>query len=227
MVIPEILSCPSSYHTLQWKKSPTFKQKSRVVFVGLGWEFPRGWRKRNPRHKCGALENGLETASNMASLGIYLKFRGVPPVKQTWQWKITLSNSRYIFKWLSFHCHVSFLGCKHFWDSWDYIQILHQVFNYSDNFLGSQDQLGSWSDHFRVGTTGKNGVYICSGYIFGLPPGPHVHSHKCRFDSGFPNLKNVSLHPGGEKLASWVVTVVPKLYPNYISTMYPNSKKHQ
>ena len=30
--------------------------------------------------------------------------------KLTWQWKITRFNRRYIFKWLSFHCHVSFRG---------------------------------------------------------------------------------------------------------------------
>ena len=28
-----------------------------------------------------------------------------------WQWKITIFNRRYIFKWLFFHCHVSFRGC--------------------------------------------------------------------------------------------------------------------
>ena len=32
--------------------------------------------------------------------------------KLTWQWKITILNRRYIFKWLFFHCHVSFQGCN-------------------------------------------------------------------------------------------------------------------
>ena len=30
------------------------------------------------------------------------------PRKLTWQWKITILNRGYIFKWLFFHCHVSF-----------------------------------------------------------------------------------------------------------------------
>ena len=34
------------------------------------------------------------------------------PRKRTWplQWKITIFSRRYIFKWLVFHCHVSFRG---------------------------------------------------------------------------------------------------------------------
>ena len=32
------------------------------------------------------------------------------PGKLTWQWKITIFNRRYIFKWLFFHCHLSFRG---------------------------------------------------------------------------------------------------------------------
>lgn len=31
--------------------------------------------------------------------------------KLTCQWKITVFNRRYIYKWLVFHCHVSFSGC--------------------------------------------------------------------------------------------------------------------
>ena len=30
------------------------------------------------------------------------------PTKPTWQWNITIFDRRYIFKWLVFHCHVSF-----------------------------------------------------------------------------------------------------------------------
>ena len=29
------------------------------------------------------------------------------PRKLTWHWKITIFNRKYIFKWWSFHCHVS------------------------------------------------------------------------------------------------------------------------
>ena len=31
-----------------------------------------------------------------------------PPRKLTWQWKIATLNRGYIFKWMCFHCHVSF-----------------------------------------------------------------------------------------------------------------------
>ena len=34
----------------------------------------------------------------------------IHPRKLTWYWKIHISNRRYIFKWWSFHCHLSFWG---------------------------------------------------------------------------------------------------------------------
>ena len=34
-------------------------------------------------------------------------FWKVPPIKLTWQWKITIFNREYIFNWSIFHCHVS------------------------------------------------------------------------------------------------------------------------
>ena len=41
------------------------------------------------------------------------QLRTTPPLKtKIWQWKITF-NRRYIFKWLVFHCHLSFLPSKH------------------------------------------------------------------------------------------------------------------
>ena len=37
----------------------------------------------------------------------------IPARKVIWQWKITIFNRRYIFKWLVFHHHVSnFQGCN-------------------------------------------------------------------------------------------------------------------
>ena len=33
-----------------------------------------------------------------------------PPRKVTWHWKIAILNKKNIFKWLGFHCHVSFCG---------------------------------------------------------------------------------------------------------------------
>ena len=36
----------------------------------------------------------------------------VTPRKLWWQWKITIFNRRYIFKWLVFQCHISFPGCN-------------------------------------------------------------------------------------------------------------------
>ena len=36
--------------------------------------------------------------------------RGTHAKNNMASWKITLFNRRYIFKWLVFHCHVSFLG---------------------------------------------------------------------------------------------------------------------
>ena len=30
----------------------------------------------------------------------------------TWQWKTTIFDTRYIFKWLFFHCHVGFQWCR-------------------------------------------------------------------------------------------------------------------
>ena len=50
----------------------------------------------------------------ISGLFIY-KYRYIyTPRKLTWQWKITLFNRRYIFKWLEFSiCHVSFLGCTY------------------------------------------------------------------------------------------------------------------
>ena len=37
----------------------------------------------------------------------------IPARRVTWQWKITICNRRYIFKWLVFHHHVSnFQGCN-------------------------------------------------------------------------------------------------------------------
>ncbi len=34
----------------------------------------------------------------------------IPSSKLTWQWKITIFNRKYIFKWWIFHCHVSLRG---------------------------------------------------------------------------------------------------------------------
>ncbi len=42
------------------------------------------------------------------------------PWKLTWQWKITMFNRRYIFKWLFFCCHVSFRGSTIFNQSGSY-----------------------------------------------------------------------------------------------------------
>ena len=36
----------------------------------------------------------------------------IPPKKLTWQWKTSIFDRRYIFKWLVFHCHVSLPGCN-------------------------------------------------------------------------------------------------------------------
>ena len=36
----------------------------------------------------------------------------IHPRKLTWHWKITIDNRRYIFKWLFYHCNVSFRGCS-------------------------------------------------------------------------------------------------------------------
>ena len=79
-------------------------------------------------------------------------------------------------------------------------------------------KLGSWSDHRRVGTTVKKIGCIYVGVIsLVYPPRPHVHSHKWKVivRLGFPNLKMLH-NPGGDKLASWVVRVVP----SYILTIY-------
>ena len=37
------------------------------------------------------------------------RFNQVTPRKLRWQWKVT--KGKYIFKWLVFHCHISFTGC--------------------------------------------------------------------------------------------------------------------
>ena len=37
------------------------------------------------------------------------RFKHVTPRKLRWQWKVT--KGKYIFKWLVFHCHISFTGC--------------------------------------------------------------------------------------------------------------------
>ena len=54
------------------------------------------------------------------------------PRKPTWQWKITILNRRYIFKWLVFQCNVSFLGCR-----------FAKSFMFD---LGFGEVMGPWSD---------------------------------------------------------------------------------
>ena len=56
------------------------------------------------------------------SVGIFMKENGgktlgmatfnnsqphIPSSKLTWQWKISIFNTEYIFNWSIFHCHVS------------------------------------------------------------------------------------------------------------------------
>ena len=38
----------------------------------------------------------------------FLYNKNAPPRKLTWQWKITIFNKRYIFKWWCVQCHVGF-----------------------------------------------------------------------------------------------------------------------
>lgn len=131
MVLPQILSCPSSYHILQWKNH-LLSNKKNEFFLGLGWEFPHGWR--------GLGKVVSKPASNMASLYIYLKFPGVPPGKANMtSWKITIFNFQIHLQMVAFFMVMLlvFSGANVFWDSWDSIQTLHQVFNYSDNLRGN------------------------------------------------------------------------------------------
>ena len=44
-------------------------------------------------------------------VGPYDRYKWSYPTKLTWHWKITMFKRWYIFKWLFFHCHVSFRGC--------------------------------------------------------------------------------------------------------------------
>ena len=53
------------------------------------------------------VEPGLNVGEGAFLLGAPLK------TKMT-GWEITIFNRRYIFKWLFFHCHVSFWGCRWF-----------------------------------------------------------------------------------------------------------------
>ena len=52
-------------------------------------------------------------SSSEAFLGLPWRVLYVyPPRKLTWHWKIIIFNGKYIFKWLVFHCHISFPGCN-------------------------------------------------------------------------------------------------------------------
>ena len=59
------------------------------------------------------MEKGLSIPHHY--LGLVTFFKSTPE-KLTYHWKITILNRRYIFKWLFFHCHVSFWGCI-LWDA--------------------------------------------------------------------------------------------------------------
>ncbi len=56
-------------------------------------------------------------------------------------WKITIFNRRYIFKWLVFHCHVSFPGVDTQNDA---------MFNSRDTFSKAQHPAGIISEEVRL-----------------------------------------------------------------------------
>ena len=90
-----------------WQKSPkTFAQQKLWVPVGIKWT------------RRGILSSS-RTSYRCAWLGISWMKRGSTPPKiiytyvYIYKWKITIFNSRYIFKWCFFsHCHVWFPRCK-------------------------------------------------------------------------------------------------------------------
>ena len=55
-------------------------------------------------------EVSYKTHHSERSDGKLTRVVNITPRKTTviWQWKITIFNRRYIFKWLFFHCHLSF-----------------------------------------------------------------------------------------------------------------------
>ena len=70
------------------------------------------------------------------------------PRKPTRQWKITMLNRRYIFKWLVFHCHVSLLGCKP-WKKAKQL-VYHQSSAFGDLPLSRLGMSNLWSPADKV-----------------------------------------------------------------------------
>ena len=62
------------------------------------------WDLKGPFAKVGDVWGGWDTNP------VLTLFFQLPLRKLRWQWKITMFNRRYIFKWLVFHCHISFPG---------------------------------------------------------------------------------------------------------------------
>ena len=92
---------------------PTTKQ-SQIEGFAIDWRL-------NPI-KLG--DSSESVRNHMDSLGDFVPPRinhQLPSSKLTWQWNTTILNRRYIFKWLFFHCHLSFLGVVSWliyqWDS--------------------------------------------------------------------------------------------------------------
>ena len=55
------------------------------------------------KNNLGEKNGGLELENEIKNTSLKTNMTG---------WTITISNKRYIFTWLFFHCHVSFRGCK-------------------------------------------------------------------------------------------------------------------
>ena len=90
------------------------------LLVFLGWlpiPFPLPKNRRNrPSSQVVVLSMvpiELEHWPVMTKYPCLRRFRTMElhPRKLTWQWKITILNRKYNFKWLFFYCHMSFRGC--------------------------------------------------------------------------------------------------------------------
>ena len=103
-LIPTRLHNPTYYATTWCSRWPTLQHHHLLV---------QGWEETDP-------ENQLNAKHQY----------NLCPWKLTWHWKIPIFNRKYIFKWWSFHRHVSFLGCKSTYliQSFNYIVMTHLTF---------------------------------------------------------------------------------------------------
>ena len=112
----------------------------------------------------------------------------IHPRKLRWQWNITISNMRYIFKWLVVYCHVSLQGStppikqpKESSRAESFDLVLLKGFHLASSFLSRRDRCCSslwhmcgFANQVETSSTGKfdlSVTYLRKSWHLGIPVG--------------------------------------------------------